>query len=114
MHHEGLCHGPCREQELAPPSEGAPELSVESLKGSLARTAEAWQVYRGQAVFPAALALALLYLTVMNFVSLLCPPQLSSTGFADSSRSKASLHKLSGRILCHKCSAINRVWKTNC
>ena len=71
----GLRHGPCRDQELAQASEGAPRLLVESLKGSLARSAEAWQVYRGQAVFPAALALALLYLTVMNFVSLLCPSQ---------------------------------------
>jgi len=72
----GLWHGPCREQELAQASEGAPRLSLELLKGLLARSAEAWQVYRGQAVFPAALALALLYLTVMNFVSLLWSSQL--------------------------------------
>ena len=35
-------------------------------------------MYRSQAVFPAALALALLYLTVMNFVSLLCQPQMTN------------------------------------
>ena len=71
-----LWHALCRQQELAPPSEEGPKLSVESVKGSLAKSVEAWQLYRSQEVFPAALALALLYLTVMNFVSSLCHPQL--------------------------------------
>ena len=69
MHCGTLCHKPCRQQELAPASEGGFELSLESVKGSLAKSAEAWRLYRSQAVFPAALALALLYFTVMNFVS---------------------------------------------
>ena len=70
-----VIHDLCRQQELAPPSEGGPKLSVEFVKGSLAKSGEAWQLYKSQAVFPAALALALLYLTVMNFVSL--PPSHS-------------------------------------
>ena len=77
---ERLCFNPCRQQELAPPSEEGPKLSVESVKGSLSKSVEAWQLYRSQAVFPAALALALLYLTVMNFVSLLYHLQLMSLG----------------------------------
>jgi len=59
----------CRQQELAPRSEEGPELSMESVKKSIATSAEAWQLYRSQPVFPAAVALAMLYLTVMNFVS---------------------------------------------
>lgn len=42
---------------------------MESVKKSIATSAEAWQLYRSQPVFPAAVALAMLYLTVMNFVS---------------------------------------------
>lgn len=50
-------------------------MSVDSLKRLAAKSSDAWGVYRTQTVFPAAVALALLYLTVMNFVSFLgyCP-----------------------------------------
>ncbi|CAL8460950.1 g481 [Coccomyxa elongata] len=56
-----------RQQELAPASQEAPRLSLKSFRNSVAQSREAWQIYRSQAVFPAALALAMLYLTVMSF-----------------------------------------------
>ena len=76
MHHTdgAMPHAGSRSWHLR--QRGGPMLSVESVKGSIAKSAEAWRLYRSQAVFPAALALALLYLTVMNFVSLLCLSQL--------------------------------------
>ncbi len=101
-----LWHALCRQQELAPPSEEGPKLSVEAVKGSLAKSVEAWQLYRSQEVFPAALALALLYLTVMNFVSLLCHPQLmifqvlaDIVGMARVSVLHTLVSKLSGLII---------------
>ena len=58
----------CREQELAAAPKGGPKLSVEAVRSFVARSGEAWAVYRSQAVFPAAVALALLYLSVLSFV----------------------------------------------
>jgi hypothetical protein len=71
---------PCRQQELAPVSEEGPRLSLEALRRSAGHSREAWQVYRSQAAFPASLALAMLYLTVMNFVSPAVPlPQSAAS-----------------------------------
>ncbi len=63
-----LCSGKCREyegmprrqQELVPLSEGCPKPSAESVKGSIAKSAEAWQLYGSQAVFPASMVLGML------------------------------------------------------
>ena len=49
-----------RQQELAPPSEGSPKPSVESMKGAIAESAEAWQLYRRQAAFPGSMVLGML------------------------------------------------------
>ena len=43
-------------------------MSVEAVRSFVAKSGEAWAVYRSQAVFPAAVALALLYLSVLSFV----------------------------------------------
>ncbi len=57
---------------MGAPLEGGPKLSWESVKESLAKSAEAWHLYRSQEVFPAALALALNSLTVLNLVGPFC------------------------------------------
>ena len=61
-----------RQQDVGAPLEGGPKLSWESVKESLAKSAEAWHLYRSQEVFPAALALALNSLTVLNLVGPFC------------------------------------------
>ena len=49
-----------RQRELAHPSERRPKSSVESVKGSIAKLAEAWRLYGSQAVYPASVVLGIL------------------------------------------------------
>ncbi len=58
----------CREQELVGSSSMAAGGSIEKL---VKKSTTGWRTYARQEVFIAAVALALLYLTVMSFVSLL-------------------------------------------
>lgn len=61
----------CREQELVDPASDRPaETSIDNI---LKKSISAWKTYAHQEVFLAAVALALLYFTVMSFVSLPSP-----------------------------------------
>ncbi|CAK0739466.1 hypothetical protein CVIRNUC_001168 [Coccomyxa viridis] len=83
-----------REQELAAASEEEPKMSVEAVRSFVAKSGEAWAVYRSQAVFPAAVALALLYLSVLSF-GLLMTAYLKWRGMLETT---LSLYRAAGAL----------------
>ena len=68
-------------------------MSVEAVRSFVAKSGEAWPVYRSQAVFPAAVALALLYLSILNFV-----------------RPAQPMHHSTAAILALLCWHISQAW----